>query len=213
MKIIDLDGEKKVTADQLYFAGKLIHGKAIDYDYIAAMEDISHAGEICRKQALKALAAAGFLEEDFDGSITVTKLGIDFLEPVFNGQIELTADLQTAGEKTVYRIHGMEGRYTFSKELDRGVYLLRSGGIKQVHELFEMLFPVHSSESGAADTVKDDVIEDVCVIRCKKGELETLVAEFGYSGTAVYLYKWDGTWKRTTRDHALETVSGMLRAD
>lgn len=59
--------EIQLTPIELYFLVRALGGDKIDYDYVAAMEDISINFSVQESKALSSLTSKGLAHEDFDG--------------------------------------------------------------------------------------------------------------------------------------------------
>ena len=89
-----------VTARELYFIGKYLHAKYIDYTYIALLPDIQRRYPLHEQQALESLEEKEILEEDFSGNIEIAEEAEEFFHPLFFGETEYVLN---NGEE--YRIH------------------------------------------------------------------------------------------------------------
>ena len=53
-----------LSPEEIYYIGKVSGGKYLDYDYIAAMQDIGKRGKIKAQEILDGLERKGYAEED-----------------------------------------------------------------------------------------------------------------------------------------------------
>ena len=106
--------EVQVTPEELYYLGKCMQAKFIDYAYIAAMDDIQKDYILQEQRALETLEDKDLIEEDFSGEIDIPEEVRLLFEPVFFGRKESLLD---NGE--VYRIHILGNRLTMSR-IDSG---------------------------------------------------------------------------------------------
>lgn len=83
--------ELVLTAEELYFLGKLMGGHYIDYAYIAAMGDIQKQKALHDQNCRMHLVSVGAVEEDFWENLTVSEEVKEILEPVFFGEVESEA--------------------------------------------------------------------------------------------------------------------------
>ena len=60
----------------------------LDYDYIAAMQDIGKRGKIKAQEILDGLERKGYAEEDFLGNLEVEPACTEMLQPVYQGMYE-----------------------------------------------------------------------------------------------------------------------------
>lgn len=77
--------EEGLTFEELYFLGKWMHAKYIDYQYITAMQDIQKRYAYHEQMALKNLMERGLIDEDFSGNIEIEDELREALHPVFFG--------------------------------------------------------------------------------------------------------------------------------
>ena len=98
-----------LTARELYFLGKYMRAKFIDYDYIAAMPDVQKYHTLHEQQALESLENKEVIEEDFSGNIEIPDEIRLLFEPVFFGKKESKLD-----NGDVYRIHILDNRLTMA---------------------------------------------------------------------------------------------------
>ena len=62
---MSMSEELKLTPVELFFCGKLLNAKYIDYDYFAAMPDIQINHDLREQEALEKLEEDGVVEMDF----------------------------------------------------------------------------------------------------------------------------------------------------
>lgn len=107
--------ETRLTAVELYFLGKQLHAKYIDYAYIAAMDDIQENFNLKSKETLAELVKKGILEEDFSGKITINQGAERLLTPIFFGEKESSVDvcwLKEPKRVDIFKFHFFDDRIT-----------------------------------------------------------------------------------------------------
>lgn len=77
-----------LSPEEIYYIGKVSGGKYLDYDYIAAMQDIGKRGKIKAQEILDGLERKGYAEEDFLGNLEVEPACTEMLQPVYQGMYE-----------------------------------------------------------------------------------------------------------------------------
>ncbi|MCM1244435.1 MAG: hypothetical protein NC293_02185 [Roseburia sp.] len=94
-----MEQEIRVTPEELYYLGGLMDAKYIDYEYVAAMEDIEIKPSMYQSKVKSALAAKGMLEEDFSGNMELPQIVKEIITPVFFGEFESNLDICVLGEE------------------------------------------------------------------------------------------------------------------
>ena len=80
--------ELKLSMKELYFMGKFMKGKYIDYSYLARMEDIEKNYAVYKQDTKTSLIRKGVLWEDFSGNMETEPIYLRLLHPVFFGETE-----------------------------------------------------------------------------------------------------------------------------
>lgn len=133
-----------ITPMELYFLGKLLGARYIDYGYIAAMPDITKRPAIREQETLELLEDEGLIETDFSGDAEVMPEVADFLHPVlFSGR---EARLRIG--EAVHTFHLEDGRavegtldggtIAFHEVSDQDIYALLAGGDAAVIQLADV---------------------------------------------------------------------------
>lgn len=79
---------KVICAEELFFLGKLMSARYIDYDYVKAMKDIQKNGALKEKEIMAGLVKKGILYEDFSGEKELDPEMEELLTPLFFGEFE-----------------------------------------------------------------------------------------------------------------------------
>ena len=82
----------QLTPEELFFLGRLMDAKYIDYDYYAAMGDIQKQFDVREREALSGLEEKGAIEESFSGEIEISEEAAALMRPVFFGTCETRLD-------------------------------------------------------------------------------------------------------------------------
>lgn len=96
-----MDNEIVLSAKELYYLGKLMQARYIDYSYIATMDDVGKNYSVFESESEKSLSDKGCIEEDFAGEKEVNPVLECLLEPVFFGEREVSVNVCTVGEEPV----------------------------------------------------------------------------------------------------------------
>ena len=103
----------QLTARQLYYLGKLLKARYIDYSYVSAITDILDNFATYENEIIDELSQKGLLTEDFSGQITVDSDLQEMLDPIFNGGTETAIDVCIFGNNEslqMYRFHSSDGK-------------------------------------------------------------------------------------------------------
>ena len=79
-----------LSPEEIYYIGKASGGKYLDYDYIAAMQDIGKRGKIKAQEILDGLERKGYAEEDFLGNLEVEPACIEMCSRFIRGCMNLS---------------------------------------------------------------------------------------------------------------------------
>ncbi len=104
-----------ITPEELYYLGRFLQAKYIDYAYVAALNDIGQNFSLFESETKAALVSAGILVEDFGGNVEIDKNISAILKPIFFGEVETSLDICSLGEEntvTVYKFHFHDGIVT-----------------------------------------------------------------------------------------------------
>ena len=119
-----------LSPEEIYYIGKVSGGKYLDYDYIAAMQDIGKRGKIKAQEILD---------------------GLEMLQPVYQGMYESELILrEESGASVHYKFHHMENRIT-SVECHAQEYRVRAQDKEGIEKMLYSLLEedVHTEEREA----------------------------------------------------------------
>lgn len=110
-----MNKEIVLTPEQLYYMGRVLQAKYIDYAYVAAMKDINQNFSLFETEAKASLVSAGILMEDFGGNVEIDPTVVQLLKPIFFGETETSIDIYSIGETNtvaVCKYHFYDGAVT-----------------------------------------------------------------------------------------------------
>ncbi len=150
-----MDKEMILTPEELYYMGRFLQAKYIDYAYVAAMGDIGHNFAMFEKETGNSLVASGILTEDFAGNIEIDQKALAVLKPIFFGESETSLDICSISEKSsvsVCKFHFYDGAITMVTGFE-GKLLIKAVDQTEIKALVEKVLPQdYSAQAG-------DVIE------------------------------------------------------
>lgn len=97
-----------LSSEELFIAGKQMQARYLDYEYVAAMRDLTQNYAMKKKDILFSLEEKGVLEEDFAGDIEMDAQAQLLLEPIFFGMNES----EIRDGETICKFHFYGGRVT-----------------------------------------------------------------------------------------------------
>lgn len=132
----------KITPVELFFLGKVMNAKYMDYEYIQMAPDFQKHYALTEKETMTSLNKKGFLFEDFTGNIEVDSPIEQTFGPIFFGEFESEISLKN---------------YGFAEETIHCKFHFHGKNVTQVIVLDDELL-VCSEENDALDELKNDLI-------------------------------------------------------
>lgn len=158
-----MNKEIVLTPEQLFFMGRLLQAKYIDYAYVAAMNDINQNFALFETEAKAALVSSGILMEDFGGNLEVDSAVLSVLKPIFFGEIETSIDICNIGETntvSMYKYHFYDGAVT-EVTGEKGKLIIKTSDQIAIREKVESLI----SENYAAESQVVETIDKAHITR------------------------------------------------
>lgn len=145
-----------LSPEQLYYMGRLLQAKYIDYAYVAAMDDINQNFSLFETEAKASLVAAGILMEDFGGNVEVDPVALRVLKPIFFGELETSIDICNIGETStvcVHKYHFYDGAITVVTG-ENGKLVIKATDQIAIHDQVESLISqTYDAEYRKVDTI------------------------------------------------------------
>lgn len=160
--------EVTLALEELYFLGKQMNAKYMNYAYISAMPDISQHRSLYEQKCTESLMEKGWLEESFFGEITISQELKELLHPVFFGdkQISLEQIDLPASSGSIMYLHG-EGREVRKAWLDNTLIHLEDMPVEKI-EGFLQSFLLDGRDASK-----------------RKRDMDLVVAKTGFDGRNV----------------------------
>ncbi len=154
-----------LSPEEIYYIGKVSGGKYLDYDYIAAMQDIGKRGKIKAQEILDGLERKGYAEEDFLGNLEVEPACIEILEPLYQGMYESELILREAqGASVHYKFHHMEKQIT-SVECRAQDYRVRAQDKEGIEKMLDFLLEADVQTEGREAHIALDQAERSIILK------------------------------------------------
>lgn len=116
-----------IKPEELYFLGELMQAQYINYDYIAAMPDISQAYAAEKTSAIRSLGKQGLVSESLRGGIRVSNDLQKILRPVFFAKTENAVHILTLKPEQsveVLRFSVLDGSMTMVQMTQKQIKLM-----------------------------------------------------------------------------------------
>ncbi len=163
-----MNSEIILSPEELFFMGRLLQAKYIDYAYVAAMHDIEQKFALFESEVKAHLVTKGILIEDFGGNIEVNAEVITVLKPVFFGETETAVEICNIGEKNYiesYRYHFLDGRITNVVGTD-GKFMIRQVNQSEISDKINSLIPqAYEVECKAVAGIDKDKITRLMAVK------------------------------------------------
>ena len=207
-----MECEVFLSAVELYFLGRLMQAKYIDYSYIAMMEDIEKHYKAAEGSAIAALSTKGVVSEDFSGNIAVDEENIALFKPVFEGLISSSVELvmpPESGQNIFCRMHVLGNSIT--KAVISGKTIGFSRFEKETLESY--LLSLTGALTDEAPPEKGDDMETpdrVILIKCTAYAGETMMLQFYVCHGRLYLNQGNDTFEQISEKEYLEAGKLLL---
>lgn len=159
-----------ITPGELYYLGRILQAKYIDYAYVAAMEDIRHNSAVYESGTRSALVEAGILSEDFSGNLEVENKVKELMTPVFFGEFESCIDITILGENpgiNTKRFHSFNGAVTMVCSTLEGKLQISSVDEEKLRLTAEELLSSGYSctETNAVEDIPQENVERIIAVK------------------------------------------------
>ncbi len=199
-------GVLRVSPEELYCLGELLHAEYMDYSYIAAMDKYSRDMSLMSKDARSSLVKKGVLSEDFSGDIIPNGDYLELLDPVFFSALEISADvykvLPEQGMDSV-NIHYYDGKVTMVKPVGTDLELT-SVSEEDVKNALESVLEI--SEPSEQAVFDKDNVSRIISLKCLVPGRSASVSVIMESGGAFFTETADAGMQRLSSDDFLEKV-------
>lgn len=134
----------QISPEELFFLGKQMRAKYIDYDYVRLMRDIQQHYSLHEKEIMAGLADKQILLEDFSGMVELDRDLEEMLTPVFFGNFESEVKIyepEKGAEVEWCKFHFQEKKAT-QVWIKGNSLFLSSNGLDGLRALEEKIIPV-----------------------------------------------------------------------
>lgn len=153
-----------LTPEEIYFIGKTVGGKYLDYDYILAMEDIGKQKGIKRQEIISGLETKGYAQEDFFGELELDGQCLDLIRPLYQGEYEAELILREKEGSLHYKFHHWRGRI-LAVNCQAGEYRLWVIEKAELVSLLKHLLPEKFQEAESEELISAKEVERSIIIK------------------------------------------------
>lgn len=175
-----------LTPEQLFFLGTVMHAEYINYDYIAALEEVQRNYSRTHRKCMDELSRAGLLRERLSGEVALRPVPKKLLNPVFFGKKESSLEIFKLGKNQthdIFRFHWSEDAVTQVRQTEDRL-VLSTGSAERIEALVE------DRVRGAERPMHMDELLEKFVT----GVLTVKRAAVGEGSTGTVLFEQFGGW-------------------
>ena len=210
-----MEKELILTPEELYYMGRFLQAKYIDYAYIAAMSDIKHNYSLFEKEAQASLVSAGILIEDFGGNLEIDASALSVLKPIFFGEVETSIGICCVGEPStvsVNKFHFHDGAVTMVTG-DNGKLVIKAVDQMAIHEFVSNILA--ENYNGKFEVVKEINKEKITRFIAAKSIVvgQTAVVNTYIESDGILYCEKDGKIKSMPRDMFIEEAYGIVKGE
>ena len=211
-----MDKEIVLSAEEIFYLGKMMSAKYIDYAYVAAMTDISADLQSFEKDTQSKLVKKGYLSENFSGDIELDEEIKCILEPVFFGETETELNVCKKGDVNTVnciKYHFYDNKITKIRTSFGDLIVTSVDSLEAEKDLRDIANSLNFSEE--IKPVNDYNTEDVSVIisgkAVKIGEKSEVMAFFCVDDNVVY--EENDVTHSTTKEQFLSDLGKIIRGE
>ena len=154
-----MNSEITLSADELFYLGKLMHAKYIDYAYIVCRDDSADDFQMREKTVKQSLIKKEFIFESFTGKVEVEESVTELLLPIFEGAKETSLNMCTVGEKAradILKFHFWQDKITMVKA-NNGQLTLKGISADELGKIVSDIFFDVSEFAGEEKIVREGI--------------------------------------------------------
>lgn len=204
-----------LTPEQLYYMGRLLQAKYIDYAYVAAMNDINQNYALFETEAKASLVSAGLLMEDFGGNIEVDPIVLSVLKPIFFGEVETSIDICNIGETNtvaVYKYHFYDGAITMVTG-EKGKLVIKTADQIAIRDKVESLISqIYDATNQKVDTINKALITRFIAFKQIRVGITSIVKTY-IEADHIFYREVDESIESVTRDQFVSDAYNVVKGD
>ncbi len=157
-----------LTPEELYYLGRFLQARYIDYAYVAALNDINQNFSLFETETKASLVSSGILVEDFGGNVEIDQDIAAILKPIFFGEIETSIDICNIGESNsvdVFKFHFYDGIITYVTGMNGKLVIKLTDQIEIQEKLNSLISANYSAENEKVETIDKSKITRVIAFK------------------------------------------------
>lgn len=206
---------KIISAEELFYLGRMMNARYIDYDYIRVMKDIQKKGALKEKEYMAGLVTKGLLYEDFSGCREIDLALEQLLIPIFFGEFQSEIFYQQdINEKkmTHYKFHFHKEAVT-CVQLEKGELRMTLGGEK-LNQLKNMIIPENYEgeiKEVAMNELNKAMINDVMLLKNTRIGKSAMSSQFVRHSNIWYVGKKENVAESLSKDRLEEKWNQIMK--
>lgn len=210
-----MNSEITISADELFYLGKLMNAKYIDYAYIVCLNDSADDFQIREKVVKQALIKKEFVFESFSGNIDIEESVTSLLLPVFNGKKEVSLNLCTIQDQAkadVFKFHFLNEKITYVKA-ENGLLKLKAIQRDEIERIVSEIFFDESEFTDKSMSVVNELTNVSALFSAKSLVLEehSVVYVFVKSEGIWYMDKGHNVFESIQREELIDLVVRLFK--
>lgn len=179
-----MDDKLVLTAEQLFFLGTLMNAEHIDYDYIAAMHEISRNYQRLQRNCIGELAQSGIVRQRLNGETTLRPVPEKLLKNIFFGKTETILEVCVLGEQPeryTHRFHWLDGTVVHVQMKGKNLHIAESS--REAMDALLAQYVTTNAQPKLADHIRKESVTRILMAK------RTV---YGSQGTGLILFEQDG---------------------
>lgn len=204
----------KLTARQLYYLGKLLKGRYIDYTYISAVEKLLPHFEFYENEIRDELIAKGYLSEEFSGDVTLIQDLRELLNPLFMSTVELSVEKCLLGEAEYlqfYRIHVLGDACVLVKNVEDYLNLSYTNE-DEIRKIWTEIMPDDSDYTNnvVLDKIDPNMITEMITIKSSDSNGKCITRTYVVISGRLYIEEEDNLFRAVSKNEFISLSDKTL---
>lgn len=210
-----MKNEVVLTPEELYFLGRTLQAKYIDYAYVAAMSDINNNFSLFENETKAALVSSGILMEDFSGDFEIDKDAVAVLKPIFFGETETGVDICFVGKGTavsVTKYHILDGAITRVTTKDNKLCITATDKVEMQEYINNLIAENYAVENKIVESFDKTKITRIFAFKNNFIGKSTGVKTYVEADGIIYGDK-DGKIESVTREQFVSNAFAVIKGE
>lgn len=202
-----------LSPEELYYMGRFLQAKYIDYAYVAAMNDINQNYALFETEAKASLVSKSILMEDFAGNVEVDPVALGVLKPVFFGETESSIDICSIGETNtvaVFKYHFYDSAVTMVTGKNSKLVIKSADQIAIREKVESLIAEAYNAENQAVESIdKTNITRFIAFKQIHVGT--TSMVKTYIEADGVFYQENEGTIESVTRDQFITDAFDVVK--